>query len=78
MLLFAVLVKIATSVMGLLILIQFVQRLFSGRCQPNLLYFSDSLGLFVLQRYQFLSYQTETKPYPDWPPPQHQTTTESP
>jgi hypothetical protein len=78
MLLFVVVLEIATSIMGLLILMQFVYRLFSGRCQPNLLGFSDSLALFILQGYRFLTYQTETKPYPfdDWPQSKHQTTDE--
>ena len=75
MALFLVLVEIATSVMVLLIVIQFIHQLFTGRCQANLMDFSHGLGSFVLQSYQFLTHQTETKPYPftDWPKPQQPT-----
>ncbi len=75
MALFLVLVKIATSVMALLILTQFIHQLFTGRCQSDLMNFSNSLGSFILQSYQFLTHQTETKPYPftDWPKPQQPT-----
>ncbi|MDP6969095.1 MAG: DUF4389 domain-containing protein [Gammaproteobacteria bacterium] len=69
MLLFLVLAEIAISIMTLLVLVQFVYRLLSGSLQAELYAFSSSLAKFILQTYQFLSYQTEQKPFPffDWP-----------
>lgn len=69
MLLFLVLAEIAVSILTLLILVQFVYRLFSGNLQAEIYAFSSSLATFILQSYQFLIYQTEQKPFPfnDWP-----------
>ena len=69
MLLFLVLAEIAVSIMTLLILVQFVYRLLVGRLQAEVYAFTSSLSKFIWQTYQFLSYQTEQKPFPfsDWP-----------
>jgi hypothetical protein len=69
MLLNLVLVEIAASVMVLLVVGQFLYRLFYGASHVTILQFSNSLGRFILHSYRFLSYQTETKPFPfsDWP-----------
>lgn len=69
MLLYLIVVEIAVSVLTLLIIVQFIYRLFVGECQQDLFHFSSSLSKFVLQAYRFLSYQTEAKPFPfsDWP-----------
>ena len=69
MLLFLVLAEIAVSILTLLILLQFVYRLFSGNLQAEIYAFSSSLATFILQSYQFLVYQIEQKPFPfnDWP-----------
>jgi hypothetical protein len=68
MLLNLVLVEIAASVMVLLVVGQFLYRLFYGASHVTILQFSNSLGRFILHSYRFLSYQTETKPFPfsDW------------
>jgi len=69
MLLFAVMAEIAISIMMLMVLVQFVFRLFVGRLQAEIYAFSSSLSKFILQAFQFLSYQTQEKPFPfnDWP-----------
>lgn len=69
MLLNLVLVEISASVMVLLVVGQFLYRLFTGASHATILQFSNSLGRFILHSYRFLSYQTETKPFPfnDWP-----------
>jgi len=69
MLLNLVLVEIAASVMVLLVVGQFLYRLFYGASHVTILQFSNSLGRFILHSYRFLSYQTQTKPFPfsDWP-----------
>lgn len=69
MLLSLVLVEVAASILVLLVMAQFLYRLFNNVSHPKILEFSNSLGLFILQSYRFLSYQTETKPFPfnDWP-----------
>jgi len=69
MLLTLVLVKIAAYILVLLVVAQFFYRLFSESSQQTILEFSNSTGRFILQSYRFLSYQTESKPFPfnDWP-----------
>jgi len=53
----------------LLVISQFLFRLFNEVSHQSLLGFSNSLGRFILHSYRFLSYQTESKPFPfnDWP-----------
>ncbi|HCH22901.1 MAG TPA: DUF4389 domain-containing protein [Oceanospirillaceae bacterium] len=69
MLVFAVMAEIAIPIMMLLVLVQFVFGLFFGRLQAEIYAFSSSLSKFIFQAFQFLSYQTEAKPFPfnDWP-----------
>lgn len=69
MVLHLVLLEVAASVLVLLIVAQFLYRLFNAASQPAILKFSNSLGLFIHHSYRFLSYQTQSKPFPfnDWP-----------
>jgi hypothetical protein len=69
MLLSLLLVEIAASILVLLVIGQFLYRLFNESSHDAILKFSNSLGRFILHSYRFLSYQTETKPFPfsDWP-----------
>ena len=71
MILSVILLEIAASVLILLVFFQFLYRLFNETNQESIYNFSSSLSQFILQSYQFLSYQTETKPFPfsDWPAP---------
>jgi len=67
------LVEIASSILVLLVVGQFLYRLFNEDSHPAILKFSNSLGRFILHSYRFLSYQTQSKPFPfnDWPEPQN-------
>jgi len=69
MLLSLLLVELAASVLVLLVVGQFLYRLFNEASHSKILQFSNSLGRFILHSYRFLSYQTDTKPFPfsDWP-----------
>lgn len=69
MLLSLLLVEIAASILVLLVIGQFIYRLFNESSHDAILKFSNSLGRFILHSYRFLSYQTESKPFPfsDWP-----------
>ena len=69
MLLSLLLVEIAASVLVFLVVGQFLYRLFNETSHAKILQFSNSLGRFILHSYRFLSYQTDTKPFPfsDWP-----------
>jgi hypothetical protein len=69
MLLSLLLVEIAASILVLLVIGQFLYRLFNVSSHQAMLKFSNSLGRFILHSYRFLSYQTESKPFPfsDWP-----------
>lgn len=69
MLVYLIAVEIAVSVLTLLIVVQFVYRLFAGQSQADVFRFSSSLAEFVWQTYRFLTYQTDSKPFPfnDWP-----------
>lgn len=69
MMLSLLLLKIAAPILVLLVVGQFLYRLFNGSSHLAILKFSNSLGRFILHSYRFLSYQTESKPFPfnDWP-----------
>ncbi|MDB9753236.1 DUF4389 domain-containing protein [Oceanospirillaceae bacterium] len=69
MLLHLVLLEVAASVLVLLIVVQFLYRLFNESSHIAILKFSNSLGRFIHHSYRFLSYQTQSKPFPfnDWP-----------
>ncbi len=64
MLLSLLLVEIAASILTLLVAGQFLYRLFNESSHHTILQFSNSLGRFILHSYRFLSYQTESKPFP--------------
>ncbi|MGI9274370.1 MAG: DUF4389 domain-containing protein [Endozoicomonas sp.] len=72
-LVFMVLFAMAAYVAGFLIFLVAVVQLVHGfiKGQPNgrLLTFSAGLNQYVYQIVQFVTYNTETKPYPfsDWP-----------
>ncbi len=69
MLLFAILIQVAGSVMWVVVILQFVFTLFTGEDNSKLRNFGHSLSVFIYQTWQFLSYNSEEKPYPfqDWP-----------
>lgn len=69
MVLFSLVLQVAGSVMMLLVLVQFLFSLFTGKANSALLELGSSLSKFIYQALEFLTYNTEEKPFPfaDWP-----------
>lgn len=69
MLVVALFVQVATALMWVLVIVQFVFKAFSGSVNQNLFVFSASLSRYIFQCWQFLTFETDAKPYPfqDWP-----------
>lgn len=69
MVLFAVILQVAAAVMWIVVVLQFLFSLFTGQNNDNLRELGHSLSVFIYQTWQFLSYNSEEKPYPfqDWP-----------
>lgn len=69
MVLFALILQVAAAVMWVVVVLQFLFSLCAGEANANLRKFGHSLATFIYQTWQFLSYNTEEKPYPfqDWP-----------
>ncbi len=69
MLLFAAALQLASLVMWFVVIVQFLLTIFTGKNNEKLREFGGSLSLFIFQALQFLSYNTEEKPFPfaDWP-----------
>src|SRR5690606_13169664 len=74
MVLFAVILYIAFIVMAVLVMLQFLFSLISGRDNWNLREFGQSLAQYIYQTLRFLTYNSEVKPFPfdDWPPVQEE------
>lgn len=71
MLLFVALLHVATFVVWVVTALQFLFALFTGHDNVQLRKLGDTLSQYVFQVLQFLSYNTEEKPFPfkDWPTP---------
>ncbi|WP_426417539.1 DUF4389 domain-containing protein [Aestuariirhabdus sp. LZHN29] len=69
MVVFWVIMQIARLVVGVVVLAQILFALVTGGPNTNLLNFSRSLNLFIYQTLQFLTYNSDEKPFPfsDWP-----------
>ncbi len=69
MIMFALLLQVALAVMWVLVGVQFLFALISGSDNRNLRKFGDSLSQFIFETIQFLTYNSEDKPFPfsDWP-----------
>lgn len=69
MVLFALLFQLATVVMWVLVVLQFLFSLITGRDNKNLRAFGASLSAYIYQALRFLTYASEEKPFPfsDWP-----------
>ncbi|MCB1694043.1 MAG: DUF4389 domain-containing protein [Pseudomonadales bacterium] len=69
MLLFAIIFSVAKVVMGCVIFIQFLFKLFAGDPNDRLMEFGDDLSVFMFQILQFQTFNTEMKPFPfaPWP-----------
>lgn len=69
MLLFYIIFSIAELVLALVVIFQFVLLLITGKTNERLLEFGDDLSVFIYQVLQFLTFNTEEKPFPfaPWP-----------
>jgi hypothetical protein len=69
MVLFAVVAGVASYVVAVLIIIQFLFALVTGTGEERLKAFGGSLSKYLFQILQYLTYNSEEKPYPfnDWP-----------
>lgn len=69
MLLFAVILYVAGIVMVFLVAVQFLFALITGRDNTNLRQMGDSLSRFIYDALQFLTYNSQEKPFPfaEWP-----------
>lgn len=69
MVLFMLLLQVASTVMFLLVVVQFLFALISGCDNSSLRKFGNALSKFIFQSLQFLTYNSEEKPFPfaDWP-----------
>jgi len=71
MLLFIVVWQVAEIVLGVVVLVQLVYRLFYGAPSLSMMSFGDSLSQFLAQIGRFGTFNTDQKPWPfaDWPAP---------
>ena len=69
MVLFAIFLQVASVVMTVLVVVQFLFALITGADNINLRKFGDSLSIYIFSVLQFLIYNSEEKPFPfsDWP-----------
>lgn len=69
MVLFAILFQVATVVMWVLVVLQFLFSLITGQDNRNLRSFGSSLSAYIYQVLKFLTYASDEKPFPfsDWP-----------
>jgi hypothetical protein len=69
MVLYTVLLLAARLVISILVLVQFLFVLLSGKDNENLRNLGQGLGKWVYQTIMFLTFNTENKPFPfdEWP-----------
>lgn len=69
MVLFAIILGVASYVIAALVLLQFVWALVTGEGNDKLREFGSSLSQYIYQMLRFLTYNSEDKPFPfaDWP-----------
>ena len=70
MLLFAIIYNIAEILVAAIAAFQFVASLFTGKTNEHLVTFGHRLSIFIYQIMQFLTFNSEEKPYPFSPWPQ--------
>ena len=75
MLLFLIILEMAKIVIIAVTIIQFLFAILTGQGNENLRRFGSSLGQFAKQIVDFLSYNSEDKPFPfaEWPEPEPST-----
>ncbi|HWV13908.1 MAG TPA: DUF4389 domain-containing protein [Cellvibrio sp.] len=69
MLLFAAVLQVASIVMWLLVIVQFIFSLITGADNSNLRKLGYGLSVYIFDTLKFLTYASEEKPFPfaDWP-----------
>lgn len=69
MVIFAIVIYVLCAVVALIILFQFFTTLFVNKANDKLLAFSRNLNTYIYQIFCFLTYTSETKPFPfsSWP-----------
>ncbi len=69
MLLFAGLLQLASVVMWVLVVLQFVFSLLTGKDNNQLRQLGNAISKYIFQTLQFLTYNSDEKPFPfaDWP-----------
>ncbi len=73
MLLFLVAYNIAEFIIVLLAIFQFVAVLVTGRANEPLLEFGNNLSVYVYEVFQFLTFNSEIRPFPFSPWPEEET-----
>ena len=71
MVLFLVVTVIVKFLLWFIAAFQFISVLFTDHPNQMLLEFGEHLSVYISQLFRFLSYNTETKPYPFAPWPGH-------
>lgn len=74
MVFFAFVLQIASVVIGAVVVVQFLFALVTGKANDNLRQLGSSLSQFIAQTLNFLTYNSEQKPFPfaDWPTSEQQ------
>jgi hypothetical protein len=69
MLVFAAVLQVASIVMWVLVIAQFIFSLITGEDNLQLRKFGHSLSIYIFDTLKFLTYASEEKPFPfaDWP-----------
>lgn len=69
MLLFGLVLQVASLVIGLVVVLQFFFALITGKPNDKLRAFGASLTRYIADTLKFLTYNSEDKPFPfaDWP-----------
>lgn len=69
MLLFSVILYVASMVVWILVIIQFLFSLITGQDNLKIRQFAYSLSTYIYETLKFLTYSSEEKPFPfaDWP-----------
>jgi hypothetical protein len=69
MLIFAAVLQVASIIMWILVIAQFIFSLITGQDNVQLRKFGHSLSIYIFDTLKFLTYASEDKPFPfaDWP-----------
>lgn len=69
MVMFFILLELAKAVAGMVVVLQFLFTIFTSQTNENLLRFGGSLTRYIYQTWSYLTYNSETRPFPfsAWP-----------